>query len=156
MDLTIIFIVVVLHYFFSALFHLKHFFADFIFQNEYMLGKFKDGTQWIKPLLAHVLVHGVITFFILLCFASWLSFLMICFLSFFDMIIHFFMDRIKASPKMLGVFKPLTAETYIAASDKQKLHNKYFWWSLGIDQMIHGMTHELIVVITMLMFILGL
>ena len=45
--------------------------------------------------------------------------------SFQEIIAH-----VKASPKMLGRFKP---------------DNKYFWWSLGGDQMWHHLTHYLII-----------
>jgi hypothetical protein len=183
-------VVVVMHYFFSNLFHLKHFIADFPLQNEYMLGKFKADWGFVKPLMAHVAVHGVMTFLILLIFAPWLSLGMILGLSLMDMVIHFFMDRIKAGPKYLGGYQSMTKQDFIDhqkalasfegakkdyANDKSMIHqmdlgimkheeafaekkqsNKYFWWSLGIDQMMHGLTHELIVFITILMFIIGI
>ena len=57
------------------------------------------------------------------------------------------MDRVKASPKMLGKFKALTANEFISATDEQKLNNKYFWWSLGLglDQAVHHLTHYFII-----------
>ena len=107
------------------IFQLKHFLADFPLQGKYMLGKFKDGTEWILPLLAHVSVHGAFTLGIALIFNSsmWWIFLI-------DMIIHFTMDRIKASKNILGRFK---------------IEDKRFWWSLGFDQAIHHLTHYFLI-----------
>ena len=48
-----------------------------------------------------------------------------------DISIHFIMDRIKASPNMLGCFNP---------------KDKGYWYVLGVDQMVHHMTHYLIIV----------
>jgi hypothetical protein len=154
--MAISFIVITAYFILSIAFQIKHFVADYPLQNEYMLGKFKGGLDWIKPLAAHCAVHGAMTFFILLLLCHWLSFPMILFLTVLDMGIHFVMDRIKASPNLLGVFKPLTKETYPTASEDEKRHNKYFWWSLGLDQGIHHLTHELIVYIAVLMLVLAL
>lgn len=175
-------IVAVMHYILSTLFHLKHFIADFPLQNEYMLGKFKlEG--WVKPLAAHCAVHAIMTFGILILLAPWLSLLMVISLSVMDFCIHFTMDRIKASPNMLGKFESLDKQCFkgvyafakgdfksmkiddmltdaekqekIAWGKRRLKENKYFWWSLGVDQLIHGLTHELIVIITILMLVLG-
>lgn len=124
-----------------GLFQLKHFLADYPLQTKYMLGKFKGGTEWILPLLAHVMVHGIFTFLICLLFNPSLALS----LAFFDMIIHFIMDRIKASPELLGRFKPLTKETYPTATDSDKKSNVFFWWSLGLDQSVHHLTHYVII-----------
>lgn len=156
MELTMLFVIVLMYYFFSNLYHIKHFLADFPLQTEYMLGKFKGNFDWVKPLMAHAGVHALFTFIILTVFAPWLSWLMIIFLSLLDMTIHFMMDRIKASPGMLGSFTALAKSEYANATSQEKKSNKYFWLSLGLDQMIHGLTHELIIFITILMFILGL
>ena len=72
------------------------------------------------------------------------------------------MDRVKASPKMLGKYSALTKEEYIAAKGmaesrgqiadstvdigQNKLDsNKKFWWSLGLDQGVHHLTHYIII-----------
>ena len=110
-------------------FQLKHFLADYIFQGKYMLGKFKEK-GWVAPLFTHVCVHGVITLIIALFFVN--TFLTALFIAFLDMIIHFIMDRIKASPKLLG---------------RYTIKQKQFWWSLGFDQMIHHLTHYFIIFI---------
>ena len=114
-------------------FQLKHFICDYPLQNQYMLGKFKDK-GWTKPLSAHCFVHALFTFVISLCFL-WSTnggIVYSLLLSVLDFIIHFIQDRIKASPKLLGRFKP---------------DNKFFWWALGQDQMTHHLTHYLIIYI---------
>lgn len=132
------------------LFQFKHFLADFPLQTEYMLGKFR-GTNWALPLMAHAGVHAAITLLICLAFGSpWAP---LC--SAIDFIIHGSMDRIKASPHMLGRFKPLgsdqfswyasTAKLGDANSKRAILGNKLFWWSLGLDQMVHHLTHYFII-----------
>jgi len=132
-------------------FQVKHFLADYPLQGQYMLGKFKEGWDFLLPLLAHVGVHGAMTLGICL----WLRPEM-WWLALVDMAIHFTMDRIKAGPKWLGRFKPLTGpdfnkylDTYEHAEDadarsnaRQHLKgNVLFWWSLGLDQMVHHLTH---------------
>lgn len=128
-----------------VLYQIKHFVCDYPLQGKYMLGKFKGGNEWILPLLAHAGVHGVATLLIALAVGSHHALS----LAFFDMTIHFTMDRIKASPNLLGRFKPLTAQTYMAAvkaNDQAALKgNTYFWWSLGLDQGVHHLTHYAII-----------
>ena len=104
-----------------AVFQAKHFVADFPLQGTWMLGKFRPGWDFVGPLAVHAGVHGAMTLAVALFVAPqlwWLGLL--------DMLVHFTMDRIKAGPKYLGRWKP---------------DNKYFWWSLGLDQMVHHMTH---------------
>ncbi len=122
-------------------FQLKHFIADYCWQNRYMLGKFKDDWDFVLPLLAHVGVHGAITFSIV-CYWGFKQALLF---ALFDMVIHFIMDRIKASKKYLGRFKTLTAETAPKATAAQWRSNDYFWLSVGFDQMVHHLTHYVII-----------
>lgn len=126
-----------------VVFQIKHFVSDFPFQNSYMLRKFLPGKEFILPLTLHCLVHATFTYLVTLGVTSnlKLSFL----LSLLDFTIHFIMDRIKASPKLLGRFKALTAKEYATATNKQKEDNKLFWWSLGIDQMVHHLTHYVLI-----------
>lgn len=154
MEATLLFVVITYYYILHNIFQLKHFLADFPLQNEYMLGKFKE-TGWVKPLAAHCGVHAFLTLCILTAFCGWLSYTSILLLALMDFVIHFCMDRIKASPNMLGKFKTLTKDEYLTATDEQKKDNKWFWWSLGGDQMVHGLTHDLIIYIAMAMLILG-
>ena len=108
-------------------FQFKHFMCDYPLQNTYMLGKM-GATNWVKPLAAHAAVHAIGTMLIVL----WISPILAIALAFIDFIIHFTVDRIKASPFMLGRFKP---------------DQPYFWWSLGADQMAHHLTHYLFIYI---------
>lgn len=92
-----------------------------------------------------------------------------------DFILHFVMDRIKADKKILGRFKALSANEYkmnynislglsclngeplsqhLSSSEmadykeigiKGLKSNTYFWWSLGLDQMVHHLTHYLLI-----------
>lgn len=144
-------------------YQLKHFFADYILQTKYMLGKFHSGWNFFFPLLAHVAVHGLMTYFIVVVTLSyyhpdadaWPYALAI---GGFDMLVHFIMDRLKAGPRYMGRWKPLTAPDYLAArrvveisggknitlymEAQDKLRsNLLFWWALGFDQMVHHLTH---------------
>lgn len=109
-----------------VVFQIKHFLADFPLQGKYMLGKFKTGTEWILPLAVHCAVHGLFTLLIIYYFKkpelSWLAAV--------DFAVHFTMDRIKASPHILGRF-PITS--------------RYYWWTLGFDQMVHHFTNYFII-----------
>lgn len=126
------------------LYQLKHFIADYPAQsNRFMLGKFYPARRFILPLLAHVGVHAVGTFLITLAFTA--SSLLGIKLALFDAAVHFVMDRIKASPRLMGRWKPLTAPDYLEAQrtgNRKALHgNILFWNSLGLDQMVHHLTH---------------
>lgn len=147
------------------IYQIKHFVCDYPLQGKYMLGKFAPGNAWILPLLAHAGVHGVATFLIALCFKAKIAFL----LGALDMVVHFCVDRIKASPNMLGRYKALDATCYpgVAAFAKGDFlgaqltaeqqaekkawginrlkENTYFWWALGADQSAHHLTHYLII-----------
>lgn len=154
------------------LFQLKHFICDYPLQSQYMLGKFKPGWNFIGPLSAHCGVHALFTGIIVVMVdlgmgpnagytlgtTLWLMLV--------DFILHFSMDRVKASPKLLGRFKAVSGQEYVslarsieafegfgnaemelaAKSFRQKLKsNTYFWWSLGLDQAVHHITHYYII-----------
>lgn len=90
-------------------YQLKHFICDYPLQGKFMLGKFKKYPDFILPLLAHSGVHGVATFLIAYCVKPKIAFqLALC-----DMVIHFTMDRIKASPNLLGRYKALSGKEYM-------------------------------------------
>jgi hypothetical protein len=143
-----------------VLYQVKHFLCDYLFQTPWMLGKFKAYPDWILPLLAHAGVHGVGTFLIAYAVkpesALWLALL--------DMVVHFTVDRIKASPNLGGRWKTLSANEYserlrfsrYSSTDKNLLEvaqyskkvlkgNTYFWWALGADQMAHHLCHYFII-----------
>ncbi len=119
-------------------FDLKHFVADFVLQTNYMQGKFRQ-TGWAAPLALHCLMHALCTLAIV-CFVDpsmwWLSLL--------DFAIHFAMDRIKASPRMLGRYQSLCSHDRPSATAQQKSGEKLYWLSLGFDQYVHHLTNLLI------------
>ncbi len=123
------------------IYQLKHWLADYPLQGRYMLGKFRDDWSFFLPLLAHAAVHGGMTFAITWFLVGWKA----IFLALFDTTIHFTMDRIKASKKYLGRFKPLTSDTAPTATEAQWKSNNHFWWSLGLDQGVHHVTHYAII-----------
>ncbi|MBY0314985.1 MAG: DUF3307 domain-containing protein [Bdellovibrionales bacterium] len=107
-------------------FQVKHFLADFCFQNNYMLKKDRVGWNFIYPLATHCGVHGLMTLAICLIFKPsmwWLSVV--------DFTVHFAMDRFRSSPNYLGRFN--------------NVHTSVFWRVFGFDQMIHHVTHIFIV-----------
>lgn len=122
-------------------FQAKHFLADYPFQRKFMLGKFRDDWGFVVPLLAHVAVHAFGTFLI----TCWFGIVQALLLSLFDAVMHFLMDRVKASRKLLGRFKPLTAEKALTATPEQWRSNDRFWWAVGFDQLFHHMTHYMII-----------
>lgn len=114
-------------FFLLIAYQVKHFLADFPLQGKYMLKKFAaEPAVWIPALGSHALVHGVFTLAVVLLWGrpdlAWLAFL--------DFSVHFAVDRVKASPRMLGRFKP---------------NQHQFWWALGADQMAHHLTHYFII-----------
>lgn len=137
-----------------VVYQIKHFVADFLLQvgSKFMLGKFKPGWDFVGPLAAHCGIHAIFTLFIVLKVNPslwWLSLV--------DFGIHFIMDRIKAGPKYLGKYKSMSANEMIPIlkkmeagvldeSDRKQLkHNVYYYWSLGLDQMVHCLTHYFII-----------
>ena len=114
-----------------VLFQLKHFICDYPLQTQYMLGKMQ-ATGWKLPLAAHAAVHSLATYIITMYFVG--PFTAILF-ALADFIIHFTVDRIKASPKLGGRWNP---------------SQPYFWWALGADQMAHHLTHYLFIAIIVL------
>jgi len=155
-----------------VLYQIKHFICDYPLQGSWMLGKFKKFPDFVMPLFAHSLVHGLATYMIVLAYRPSLA----LWLGFFDIGMHFLIDRIKASPSLLGRFKPLTPSGYLMAKrmsdgmsiasgepmpsdrvDEKTLEaykemgtkdlrsNTFFWWALGADQMAHHLTHYAII-----------
>lgn len=109
-------------------FCLKHFVADFLLQGKYMLGKFKEH-GWQLPLAAHCGVHFAFTFLISWAFLSnhpkgaGLAFIF----AGFDFAIHFIMDRIKASPNMMGRWKNFSSNEYAGFLSKGFLPPTHFY-----------------------------
>jgi len=120
-------------------FETKHLFADYLLQGEYMLGKFRRQ-GWVRPLAAHCAVHALMTLAICLVVRPELFWLAAV-----DFGIHFVMDRVKASPDLLGRYKALSAREMPTATAEERRGNRYFWWSLGFDQYVHQLTSLAIV-----------
>lgn len=109
-----------------VIYQFKHFIADFPLQREYMLRKTLPQWDFLLPLTMHCLVHAAGTLIICLIFAPGLYWLAL-----FDFIVHFLMDRLKSGPKYLGRFNDLSKAG--------------FWNILGVDQMVHHLTHIYII-----------
>ena len=91
-----------------------------------MLKKALPGWNFLLPLTLHCSVHAVITFLITAVVNIkfwWLALL--------DFAIHFTMDRIKSGPRYLGRY-----------NDRDR---PGFWNALGLDQMVHHLTHYYII-----------
>jgi hypothetical protein len=104
-------------------FQVKHFLADYVFQNVYMLQKSRAGWDFVWPLTIHSGVHALFT----LAIVIWVGKTSLWWLAILDFVVHFSMDRIKASPRLLGRFSDMQTSSY--------------WISFGLDQMVHHLTH---------------
>ena len=123
-------------------FQLKHYLVDFVIQINDPNGMRKfDATGWVMPLLKHASQHGLMSAIIAASFYLALStteavtlgfthLIIIIGVFLFDTSIHFTMDRIKASPYMLGRYGP---------------NDKGYWYALGADQAVHHLTHYAII-----------
>lgn len=103
-------------------FQVKHFIADFVLQNVYMLQKDRPGWDFALPLSIHAGVHALLTLAVVLWWSP-----MYWWLAVLDFVVHFGMDRIKAGPKYLGRYSDIQSKAY--------------WVSFGADQMVHHLTH---------------
>lgn len=124
-------------------FAVKHFFADFVLQNEYMLGKFKPYPGFILPLAAHSGMHALLTSVIVGCAlvkvqapidAYWLVPIM----AVYDFITHYLVDLIKAQ---------YTRITKATAKDER------FWVAIGIDQLAHFVFIMVPVIVTVVILL---
>lgn len=119
----------VIVYFIAAilLFAIKHGFADFYFQNRYMLGKFEQYPKFILPLAAHCGIHALFTFVIFIG-AGFANYGFVEILSFasvwavYDFFTHFLVDLVKAQ---------LTRIKGWSHDDKE------YWFAIGLDQFAH-------------------
>lgn len=106
-------------------FQLKHLLADYLWQGNYMLGKFKEK-GWALPLSAHGGVHAFFTFLIVGAYTM-NPFAAVC-LAVADFILHVLVDRMK-----------------VVSSRDLTPQNAKFWHMLGCDQFLHHMTHYAII-----------
>jgi len=118
-------------------FQAKHFVVDFIIQlnRKDGMSKFNEN-GWVWPLAKHAFDHAACTFLIstifLFIFNQSLIVILVAatLLMLADFCIHFTVDRIKASPHLLG---------------RYKVTDKPFWVALGADQTMHHLTHYAII-----------
>ncbi|MCJ8275433.1 MAG: DUF3307 domain-containing protein [Bdellovibrionales bacterium] len=118
-QLELIFILLIIY-------QVKHYIADFPLQREYMLRKTNPRWDFALPLAMHCAVHGVGTLIICMVYAPSLWWLALV-----DFVVHFVADRLKSGPRYLGRFNDLSKPG--------------FWNVLGLDQMIHHLTHIYII-----------
>lgn len=129
-------------------FQIKHFIADYPLQTPYMLGKFKDK-GWIKPLAAHCGVQALFTFLIAATALGWDKNvgLYVLGLSVLDFTIHFVMDRIKASPKMLGRYESISKDQYKGLVEAHQLANSaynHFAGQIGREEVEFEAAREIV------------
>ncbi len=107
-------------FFVLVLFCLKQFLCDYVFQNQYMMGKTKK-IDWKLPLSAHSLVHGFGTFLII-SLVTTVSLGLVFFLV--DTFLHFMIDRAK-----------------VVLSEEADSSTKKYWVYFGLDQFSHSICH---------------
>lgn len=107
------------------LFSVKHFVIDFICQTQYQWSN--KGKYGHPGGILHAGLHGVGTAACLLAFA-WED---ILFLALLDALFHYHIDWAKMN---LNARMGWTATT-----------SEYFWWLLGLDQLLHMMTYIVII-----------
>lgn len=117
-----------------AAFVVKHWVCDFLFQNKYMLGKFKPWPDFVLPIALHSWVNAIGS--IAACalvlrdgFVMFIEPIVLAVLA--EFVAHFVIDRIKASPALLGRYRDT--------------NTGIFWSVLGFDQMLHGLTYVLMI-----------
>lgn len=98
----------------------KHYVADFVLQTDWMARGKERATGWFPPLAAHAGCHAAATLGVALVVAPPLWWLALV-----DGAIHFSVDRAKSVVARRTGWTPL---------------NVRFWWLLGFDQMLHGLT----------------
>ena len=107
------------------LFSVKHFVIDFICQTQYQWSN--KGKYGHPGGILHAGLHGAGTAACLLAFA-WED---ILFLALLDALFHYHIDWAKMN---LNARMGWTATT-----------SEYFWWLLGLDQLLHMMTYIVII-----------
>lgn len=103
-----------------ALFGIKHFFADFVWQTQSMVET--KGIYGAPGGLHHAFTHGILTAFVLLPLIG--QIMLILKIAFIDAFIHYHVDW--------------TKQRY---SKKYTPANKEFWFWFGLDQTCHYLTY---------------
>lgn len=113
-----------------SLLGIKHFFADFVWQFDYMVRE--KGYYGQRGGIDHSLIHAVLTLFVLVPFAGTFDAFILAML---DGIVHYHVDWAKMT---INRNKDLSPE------------DREFWIWLGLDQMAHFLTYVGIVAILIL------
>lgn len=115
-----------------VLLEIKHLVADGLLQRPYHLGKFKEKFQDYAPaMLSHACINGIGVWLIIILMTG--DYNLALSLMSAEIILHWGIDRLKASKKLLGRW------TYTQAM---------FWHMLMLDQMIHRLTYVMYVCIS--------
>lgn len=106
-------------------FLLKHFFLDFIFQFPY---HYQNKGKYGHPGgISHALLHSTGTLIIVMIFFIPVSGLLLALILYGEFVIHYHVDWAKVNiSKKLG-WGPNTSD--------------YYWWLLGLDQLLHYLTY---------------
>jgi hypothetical protein len=98
----------------------KHVVADFLLQNSWVRRGKDKKAGWMRPLLAHCVIHGGLTTALVLIIAPrfW-------FVGLIDFAIHICVDR---------------ARGFCVSTFDIRPGNQWFWWLIGIDQALHHLT----------------
>lgn len=152
-------------FFLLVAFQVKHLFADFVCQTDYMAGKFRPGWNFVWPLVAHAGHHAAATLAIgtyVLAYSE-RGIVLCCAAAAFDFLSHFVIDRVKASPSLLGRWQPLSKDEYgfyrniaanrhgswaaeaVTSASKALRNNRIYHLVLGTDQCLHHLTHYCII-----------
>ncbi len=109
-------------------FRVKQYSCDFLLQSDWMAhNKGKPGIEGYRALVSHTISHGIGTTLIVLVFAPALWWLGIV-----DFIVHSAVDRIKGLYTWHKNWTP---------------KDKIFWWTFGLDQEAHNLSHLAYIVI---------
>jgi uncharacterized protein DUF3307 len=104
-----------------AVFALKHYFADFVLQPNWMAAGKERARGWVVPLAAHAGCHAVLTMVVAFIMAPGLWWLGVV-----DFLVHGGIDRAKGSASCQLNLKQDEAS---------------WWWIFGFDQLLHHFTH---------------
>lgn len=99
---------------------LKHFFADFPLQSDWMISQ--KGHYGKPGGIVHAGIHGIFSFLIVCLFAPQVAFLF----GLIDGIVHYHIDYVKMR---------------VGRINKYTTNDKEFWILIGLDQHLHYMTY---------------
>ena len=105
-----------------ALFFIKHFLADFVFQTDTMITT--KGTYGATGGIHHAYVHAILTAVVLLPVLT--SLILVMLMAVLDGVIHYHIDWVKMN---------------IGKKYNHTPADTSFWFWIGLDQMAHNLTY---------------